>query len=55
MATYLIQIVNKPHQIIALKARRTFPIPLAVKYVADLIVKLGRRSVEETELLEKNV
>jgi hypothetical protein len=52
MATYLVQIVNKPHQIIAFKARYTLLILLPIKYFAELIVKPGRRPVEAMELLQ---
>ena len=41
MATYLVQIINEPHQILALKVRGALLILLPVKYVAELVVKLG--------------
>lgn len=49
--TYLIQIVNEPHQIVALKVRYTLAILLPVKYLAELIAKPGCGFVEATELL----
>lgn len=52
MAIYLVQILNQPRQVIALEVRRAFPVLLPVKYVADLVVKFGRRFVEVTELLQ---
>ena len=51
LATHLVQILNKPHQIVALKVRDTFLILLLMKYAADLIVKPGRGPVEATESL----
>ena len=41
MATYLIQTINEPHQITALKFLQASPILLPIEYVAELIVKLG--------------
>jgi len=41
VATYLVQIVDKPHRIIALKALYTSMILLPIKYAAELIVKPG--------------
>ena len=41
MAAYLVQILNKPYQVIALKIRHTLPVLLPIKYVAELIVKSG--------------
>jgi len=41
VATHLVQTLNEPHQIIALKVRHAFLVLLLVKYVADLIVKPG--------------
>ena len=49
MATYVIQTVNKSRRIITFNVSRPFYVFLSVKYVADLIVKLGRRSVEAEE------
>ena len=40
VATYLIQIVDEPHQILALKVRHAFLVLLPIKYVAELIVKV---------------
>jgi hypothetical protein len=40
VATYLVQIINEPHQAIALKVRCASLILLPVKYVAELIVKV---------------
>ena len=51
MMTNIVQIVNEPHQIIALKVWHTFPVLLPIKHVANLIVKPGRKPVEATELL----
>ena len=41
VATRLIQIVDEPHQITALKVRHTFLILFFMKYVVNLSVKLG--------------
>jgi len=49
---YLVQILNKPRRITALKVRHTFLILLLIKYVADLIVKPGRGTVETMESLQ---
>ena len=51
MATYLVQIINEPHQLIALKVRPTSPILLPIKSVAELIVEVEGRSIEVIELL----
>ena len=51
MATYLVQIINKPHQLITLKVWHTSPIPLPIKYVAELTVEVEGRSIEVMELL----
>jgi hypothetical protein len=48
-ATYLVQIVYKPHQIVALKVRHALLVLLSVKNVAELVVKVGRGPVEEIE------
>ena len=40
-ATYLVQIVNKPHQIIALEVLHALLILLPIKDVAELIAKPG--------------
>jgi len=40
-AAYLVQIVNKPDHIIAVEVWWALLIPLPVKYVADLVVKVG--------------
>ena len=39
MAAYLVQILSKPYQVIALKIRYALPVLLPIKYVAELIVK----------------
>ena len=49
MTTYFVQMVGKPHQIITFNGWHPFLIFLPVQYVADSIVKLGRRLVEVTE------
>jgi hypothetical protein len=41
VATYLIQIISEPHRILTLKAPHAFLILLPVKYVAELVVKVG--------------
>ena len=41
MATHLVQIVNKPHQIIVSEVRDTFLILLFTKYVVNPSVKFG--------------
>ena len=41
VATHLIQIINEPHQVIALKILHTSPIIPSAKHVAKLILKLG--------------
>ena len=46
VVTYLIQIVNKPDQVILLKVLHASCILLPVKYVIEPIGELGRRSVE---------
>ena len=51
MMTNIVQIVNEPHQIIALKVWHAFPVLLPIKHVANLIVKPGRKPVEAMELL----
>ena len=38
---YLVQIINKPHQIITLKTLHESPILLPIKYVAESIVEPG--------------
>ena len=38
---YLIQIVNKPHQVIALKVWHTLGIFFPIKYIAEPVVKVG--------------
>ena len=50
-ATYFVQIVNEPYQILALKGWYALLILLAVKYVGELVVKGGRGSVGDIELL----
>ena len=51
MMTNLVQIVNEPYQIIALKVWHASLVLLPIKYVADLIGKLGRKPIEATETL----
>ena len=41
VAAYLVQIINKPRQIIALKIWHTLCVLLPVKYIAELIVEPG--------------
>ena len=41
MVTHLVQIVNKPHQIIVLKVPHALLILLPVKCTAELIVEIG--------------
>ena len=53
MATYLVQIVDEPHQTVALKVQRAVPIVLPLKDVAELIMKLRRRPVEAMESLKE--
>ena len=52
VATYLVQIVNKPHQIIALKVRRTLLILFPIKYVTELILEPRYGSVETMKSLQ---
>ena len=40
-ATYFIQVIDNPHQIIALKVRRALGIFFPIKYTAELVVKVG--------------
>ena len=51
MMTNIVQIVNEPHQIIALKVWHALLVLLPIECVADLIVKIGRKPVEVMELL----
>jgi hypothetical protein len=48
--TYFVQIFNQPHQIIVLEVPHALLILLPIEDVAELIVKLGRGSVEVIEL-----
>lgn len=41
MWAYLVQVINKPRQIITLKVRHILRILSPMKYVVELIVKLG--------------
>ena len=41
MATYFIQVVDNPHQILALKVWRALDIFFPIKYIAELVVKVG--------------
>ena len=41
MMAYLVQMFNKPHQIIVLEALHTLRILLTVKYVGEFIMKPG--------------
>ena len=50
--TDFIQIVDKPYQTIVLNGRYPVPKFLPNEYVADLVLKLGRRFVEGTELFQ---
>lgn len=38
--TYLVQIINKPHQIAALKVRQALKIFPPIQYIAELVVKV---------------
>jgi len=49
---YLVQIINKPHQVVTLKVWRTSYILLPVEYGAELVVEVGRVPVEMIELLQ---
>jgi hypothetical protein len=49
---YLVQVVNKPYQVIALKVRHALLILFPVQYVAELVVKIGGGLVETVELLQ---
>jgi len=51
-ATYLIQILNQPPQIIDLEVPHTLHIVLPVEYVAEPVLKIGGRSVEAVESLQ---
>ena len=48
---YLVQIVNKPHQIVTLKVLHASFILFVIQHIAELIVKIGRRPLETIELL----
>ena len=50
--TDLIQIINKPDQIVALKGWYTLLKLLPIQYVAELTVELAARSVEVMEFLQ---
>jgi len=50
--TYLVQMINESHQIVASVVSHPLLILLPTKYVADLIVKRGRGLVETTELIQ---
>jgi hypothetical protein len=39
--TYLVQIINEPYQVVALKVCYPLLILLSVKYIAELVVKVG--------------
>jgi len=54
-ATYLVQMVDESHQIAASMASHPLLILLRTKYVTDFIVKLRRRLVEATELIQGTV
>jgi len=50
--TYLVEMVDESHQIVASMVSHPLLILFPTKYVADLIVKLGGRLVETTELIQ---
>jgi hypothetical protein len=39
--TYLVQIINEPYQVVALKVCHPLLILLSVKYITELVVKVG--------------
>ena len=51
MATYFVQIVNKPCQIVILKARHTLLVLFPIEDVTKFILEPRRRPVEAMELL----
>ena len=51
-ATHLVQIIDEPLRILVLKVWDPLIVLLPTKYVADLVVKLGRRPVEAMELFQ---
>ena len=55
VGTYLVQIVNHPHQITVLKVRDRFLKLFLIKNVAELVVECGRGSVEMMEFLPESV
>ena len=51
LETHTIQIFDEPRQIPALKVRKNVSIFIPAKETAELLVKLGRSSIEVVELL----
>jgi len=52
VATCLVQIVDKPNQFMTSKVPHALCIPLFAKYPIKLVVKVGCRGFEVTELLQ---
>ena len=50
--SYLVQMINESHQIVASMVSHPLLILFPTEYFADLIVKLGRRLVETAELIQ---
>jgi len=50
LETHSIQVLDEPHQILALQVRNSGLIFAPAKEVVDLVVKPGRSSVEVVEL-----
>jgi hypothetical protein len=52
VVAYPVQIINKPHKIIALKIWHALRVLLPVKYVVEFVVEPGRGAVEAMESLQ---
>ena len=50
--TNLVQIIDKPHRVVALEILRAFQIILSVQDPIKFIVEIGRRLVEVLESLQ---
>ena len=48
---YLVQIVNKSHQIVTLKVQHASFILFVIQHIAESIVEIGRRPLETMEFL----
>ena len=52
MTTYLVQIINKPYQVLLFQVFCTFFIRLPVEYLVEFVAEIRGRSVEAMELLQ---